>query len=198
MPERIFFIRHGETEWSLSGRHTGLTDIPLTEAGKNEARDLGKRFSAWKFDHVFTSPRQRAQQTCHLTGLTTPAEIDPDLSEWDYGDYEGRGSADIRKERPGWNIFQDGCPGGELPTTVSERADRLIARLRTLRGTIILFSHGQFGCVFAARWIGSPAITGQHFQLGTATISILGYDPNHPEIPVIALWNGSRQLPESV
>lgn len=122
------------------------------------------------------------------TGLQ--AKTESDLAEWDYGDYEGRRTSDIHKERPGWNIYRDGCPGGEIPAQASDRADRLIARLREMNGNIALFTHGQFGCVLAARWIGLPVIDGPHFLLGTASLSILGYDPDHPDIPVIVLWNG--------
>src|ERR1035441_2916332 len=153
MPLHLYLIRHGETEWSLSHQHTGRTDIPLTEQGEQDARKLGARLCATKFNRVFTSPMQRARRTCALVGLATGSEIEPDLSEWDYGDYEGQCTVDIRKKRPDWNIFQDGCPRGEMPAQVSDRADRLIARLRAMDGNIALFSHGQFGCVFAARWI---------------------------------------------
>jgi broad specificity phosphatase PhoE len=145
--------------------------------------------SATRFTRVLTSPMQRARRTCTLTGVAPVAEIEPDLSEWDYGDYEGQCTVDIRKKRPDWNIFRDGCPQGEIPAQVSDRADRLIARLRTMNGNIALFSHGQFGCVLAARWIGLPVFEGPHFVLGTASLSVLGYDPDHPKVPVIALWN---------
>lgn len=188
---RLYLVRHGETEWSLSRQHTGRTDIPLTEEGEQDARKLGERLRAVRFSHSFTSPMQRAQRTCTLTGLTPVAEIEPDLAERDYGDYEGQRSADIRKKRPDWNIFRDGCPQGEMPAQVSDRADRLIARLRGLRGNVALFSHGQFLCVLAARWIGLPLTEGPHFLLGTASLSILGYNPAHPKIRVIALWNVS-------
>ena len=189
MTLHLYLIRHGETTWSLTHQHTGRTDIPLTEHGEEEARQLGKRLSATQFARVFSSPSQRAQRTCSLVASTTGVEMEPDLAEWDYGDYEGSCTPDIRKQRPDWNIFRDGCPGGETPMQVSDRADRLIARLRTLGGKIALFSHGQFGCVLAARWIGLPVIEGPHFVLGTASLSVLGYDPDHPKVPVIALWN---------
>jgi broad specificity phosphatase PhoE len=198
-PLSLYLVRHGETEWSLSRQHTGRTDIPLTEQGEQEARKLGEQLRTTRFAHVFTSPMQRAQQTCALAGLTSVAEIEPDLSEWNYGDYEGLRTVDIRKGRPDWNIFRDGCPQGEMPAQVSNRADRLIARLRALEGNAVLFSHGQFLCVFAARWIGLPVIDGPHFLLGTASLSILGYDPDHSEVPVIALWNAfSHERLESV
>lgn len=190
-PLRLYLVRHGETDWSLSGRHTGRTDIPLTAHGENEARELAPRLRNIPFAHVLTSPLQRARQTCELAGLSPMAIIEPDLAEWDYGDYEGQHSVDVRKKRPDWNIYRDGCPHGDMPAQVSERADRLIAHLRTLDGNIALFSHGQFGCVLAARWIGLPLIEAQHFTLGTASLSILGHDPRHPEVAVIALWNAA-------
>ena len=185
----LSLIRHGETEWSISGRHTSRTDIPLTERGEVDARTLGDKLRATTFLRVFTSPMQRARRTCALTGLTPVAEVEPDLAEWDYGDYEGLRSLDIRTARPDWNLFRDGCPHGETPAQVSDRADRLIARVRTLDGNIALFSHGHFGCVLAVRWIGLPVIEGQHFRLGTASISTLGYEPDRPEMPVVTRWN---------
>ena len=189
MALHLYLIRHGETTWSLTHQHTGRTDIPLTEHGEEEARQLGNHLSESRFARVFSSPSSRAQRTCALVGLGEDAEIEPDLAEWNYGDYEGGCTADIRKVRPGWNIFSDGCPGGESPGQVSERADRLIARLRKLDGKVALFSHGQFGCVLATRWIGLPVLEGPHFVLGTASLSIFGYDPDHPAVPVILLWN---------
>ena len=189
MPLHLYLIRHGETTWSLTHQHTGRTDIPLTEHGEEEARQLGKRLGGTQFAHIFSSPSQRAQRTCTLVASTSGVEIESDLAEWNYGDYEGSCTPDIRKQRPDWNIFRDGCPGGETPMQVSGRADRLLARLRTLDGKIALFSHGQFGCVLAARWIGLPVIEGPHFVLGTASLSVLGYDPDHPKVPDIALWN---------
>jgi probable phosphoglycerate mutase len=189
MPPRLYFIRHGETEWSLSNQHTGRTDIPLTARGEDEARRLAQRLQGILFAHVLTSPRLRARRTCELAELGAVAKIEPDLAEWDYGDYEGRRSVDIRIERPDWNVFRDGCPQGETPAQVSARADRLIARLRAFDGTVAIFSHGQFGCVLAARWIGLPLQKAKHFQLGTASVSILSSDPHHSEVPVIAQWN---------
>ena len=191
MPPRLYLIRHGETEWSLAGRHTSRTDIPLTEQGERDARQLGGRVNAAGITRAFTSPRQRAQRTAALVGLTPVPELEPDLAEWDYGDYEGQLSVDIRKGRPDWNLFRDGCPRGELPAQVSDRADRLIARLRALDGNIALFSHGHFGCVLGVRWIGLPVIEAQHFLLGTASLSVLGNEPSRPEVPVITLWNSS-------
>ena len=185
----IYLIRHGETAWSLSGQHTGRTDIPLTARGEGEAKELAGHLEGISFAHVLTSPLLRAQQTCVLAGLGPEAEVAPDLLEWDYGDYEGQRSVDIRKQREGWNLFRDGCPHGETPVQVAERADRLLARLQCLDGNIALFSHGQFGCALAARWLGLPLIAAQHFILGTASRSILGRDPHHSEVPVIVQWN---------
>jgi broad specificity phosphatase PhoE len=197
MALHLYLVRHGETRWSLSHQHTGRTDVPLTEHGEEEARQLGERLGKTKFVHVFSSPSGRARRTCALIGLEKAAETEPDLAEWDYGDYEGRCTVDIRKVRPDWNIFRDGCPGGEAPGQVSDRADRLIARLRKLDGKVALFSHGQFGCVLAARWIGLPLIEGPHFVLGTSALSVFGYDPDHPAVPVISLWNAfSREMLE--
>jgi probable phosphoglycerate mutase len=188
----LYFVRHGETEWSLSGQHTGHSDIPLTPRGEDQARALASRLRAIHFDHILTSPRQRARRTCELAGLAAAATVDPDLSEWDYGEYEGRRTVDIRKERPDWNIFEDGCPGGESATQISDRVDRTIARLCALSGNIIVFSHGQFGCVLATRWIGLPVASAKHFAMATASLSILGYQPRHPETPVISLWNSQN------
>ena len=188
---KVHVIRHGETEWSLSGQHTGSTDIALTEQGERQARGLRGRLRSVTFTSIFTSPRRRAQQTCALSGLTPASEIDADLAEWDYGDYEGRRSVDIRKERPDWNLFRDGCPNGEMPTQVRERADRLITRLHALTGNIALFTHGQFGSVLVARWIGLPVINAENLPLGTASLSVLGFAANHPEVPVIALLNST-------
>jgi broad specificity phosphatase PhoE len=186
---RIYFIRHGETAWSLSGRHTGSSDIPLTENGVVQSRRLQPLLQSVSFAHVLISPRQRARQTCALAGLAHAAEIEPNLAEWDYGAYESLSTAEIRKTAPDWNIFRDGCPGGETAAQVSARADCLIARLSGLGGDIALFSHGQFGCVLAARWIGLAVIDGQHFALDTASLSILGTKPGHPDVPVVTRWN---------
>jgi probable phosphoglycerate mutase len=189
MDSRLYLIRHGQTEWSLSGQHTGRTDLPLTEQGEQDARDLATRIRAVRFSCVFTSPRQRARRTCELVGLDAVAQREPDLAEWDYGDYEGQRSEDIRKERPDWNLFRDGCPRGESPLQVSERADRVIARLRAVEGNTAIFSHGHFGRVLAARWIGLPVSHAQHFLLSTASLSILGYEHNLAEEFAILLWN---------
>ncbi len=189
---RLHLIRHGETAWSLSGQHTGRTDVGLTTHGEAQARSLGTLLDAIRFASVFTSPASRARRTCELAGPGLPAAaIDPDLAEWDYGQYEGKVSSDIWKDRPGWNCYRDGCPGGESPGDVSNRADRLIARLCRLRGNVALFSHGEFGCSLAARWIGLPVEQGEHLQLGTASLSILGFNPAHAGLHVIAQWNRS-------
>ena len=189
MPLRVYLIRHGETAWSLSGQHTGRTDIALTERGEQEARELGERLRTVRFNLVLTSPLQRARRTCDLSGFGSVAEVDPDLQEWDYGEYEGATSAEIRMVRPDWNLFRDGCPRGESPPEVSERADRVIARIRSSDGSIALFSHGHFGRVLAARWIGLPLIQAQRLLLNTGSISILGFEHNHAEEPAIILWN---------
>ena len=189
MPLRLYFIRHGETEWSLSGQHTSRTDIPLTEQGEQDARELAERIHPARFSRVFTSPRQRARRTCELAGLGAVAEVEPDLTEWDYGEYEGQRSADILRARPDWNLFRDGCPRGETPVQISDRADRFVARLRALDGNVALFSHGHFGRVLAARWIGLPVKQAQHFLLSTASLSILGYEHNLAEESAIVLWN---------
>lgn len=186
---QLYLMRHGETAWSLSGQHTGRTDIPLIEQGEQDARKLAERLRAVKFSRVFTSPLQRARRTCELAGLGDLAEIEPDLAEWDYGEYEGLRPVDIREGRPDWNVFRDGCPGGESPAQVSERADRVIARLRTLEGNIATFSHGHFGRVLAAHWIGFEIRQAQNLLLSTASISILGYEHNVAEVPAIVLWN---------
>ncbi|MFH1344119.1 MAG: histidine phosphatase family protein [Pseudomonadota bacterium] len=186
---RLYLIRHGETAWSLSGQHTGRTDIPLIEQGEQDARKLADRLRAVKFSRAFTSPLQRARRTCELAGLGDLAEVEPDLIEWDYGEYEGLRPVEIRKARPDWNVFRDGSPGGESPAQISERADRQIARLQTLEGNIAIFSHGHFGRVLAARWIGLQIRQAQHLLLGTASVSILGYEHNQVEMPAIVLWN---------
>jgi probable phosphoglycerate mutase len=194
-PLRLYLIRHGGTEWSLSGQHTGRTDLALTTRGRDEARTLEPILRAIQFMRVLTSPARRAQETCALAGLGGSAEIEPDLAEWDYGAYEGRTSCDIRQEWPGWEVFRDGCPGGETVDAVSLRADRLITRAAALSGNVALFSSGQFGCSLAARWIGLPVLQAQHLVLGTASISVLAYNPAHPDLPVIAHWNHAASDP---
>ncbi len=187
--QRVFLVRHGQTQWSLSGQHTGRTDIPLTAKGEAEARTLHERLRVIVFKQVFSSPLQRARQTATLAALTTPAEIQPDLAEWNYGEYEGLRSAEIRAMKPNWNLYKDGCPGGESRDQVSERADRIIALIRALEGNIAIFSHGHFGCVLAARWIGLEIEHASHFLLDTASVSILGYGHQSVAEPAIMLWN---------
>ena len=194
---KLCLVRHGETAWSLSGQHTGLTDLGLTAQGETESRALAPRLRSLAFTHVLVSPRLRARQTCALAGFGAASKIEPDLSEWDYGSYEGLRSADIRQVNPSWNIWLDGCPGGESPADVGARADRLIARLCTMQGTMALFSHGQFGAALAVRWTGLALVEGQHFALHTASVSLLGIDPRHPDRRTIELWNESRTPPSS-
>lgn len=184
----IYLVRHGETEWSRSGQHTGRTDIPLTPRGESAARALGEYLNRLKFAHVFSSPSQRAWRTCELAGFGGLAVRDPDLVEWDYGAYEGRLTADIKRERPDWQIFRDGCPGGESVADVTSRADRVVEKLRQLDGDILLFSSSHFLRALAVRWLGLDMIEGQHFILTTASISILGYDKSVDE-PAMRLWN---------
>jgi len=192
LPLQIYFIRHGETAWSLSGQHTGHTDLPLTPHGEAMARELAMTLNGTTFSLVLTSPRLRARTTCQLAGFGgTGVELEPNLAEWDYGDYEGLRTAEIHNLHPAWDVWKDGCPGGETPAGVGERADRLIARLRDLTGNVIAFSHGQFGRALAARWIGLPVTQGQHFAIAPASISILGFETDHPCSPVISLWNAT-------
>jgi len=186
---QIYLIRHGQTEWSQSGQHTGSTDIALTPHGEDEARHLRPWLSGIAFTRVLSSPRIRALRTAELTGIAAPVEVEPDLAEWDYGAFEGQRSAEIRLTNPYWSIYRDGCPGGESPEQITARADRLIDRLSAMSGNIALFSHGHFGRSVATRWIGLNLVEAQHFVLGTATVSILGFDPSHPETRVIASWN---------
>jgi broad specificity phosphatase PhoE len=189
----IYLARHGETAWSLSGQHTGRTDLPLTERGERNARALGQRLRRLAFVKVFTSPLQRAVRTCELAGFGAVAEIDPDLVEWDYGQYEGRRTAEIHAERPDWQLFRDGCPGGESPDQIGARADRVVGRLRAIKGEVLVFSSGHFLRVFAARWLGLDASAGRYLLLSTASLSALGYEHNLTE-PAIRLWNETRHV----
>ncbi len=191
MTSCLYLIRHGETEWSLSGRHTGRTELPLTPRGEDAARALGERLRQIDLARVLTSPRLRARRTCELTGLGAAAHPEPLLAEWDYGDYEGLTSAEISKMRPGWNVFRDGCPGGETPQQISDRADELIGRLRGLEGNSALFSHGHFGRVLAARWLGLPVADGRYFLLSPASLSVLGYEHDRRDQPALVLWNAT-------
>ena len=183
----VFAIRHGETAWSLSGQHTSTTDIPLTDNGRRLAERLAPVLAKETFALVLVSPRQRARETCELARLGAHAVIDPDLAEWDYGEYEGLTSRQIRERAPGWLLFRDGCPGGETPEEVGTRADRVIARARAVDGNVALFAHGHILRVIAARWIALPASAGQNFLLDTGTLSVLGH---YQEIPAIKIWNG--------
>ena len=184
----VYLARHGETAWSLSGQHTGLTDLPLTERGERNARRLGERLQGLTFAKVFTSPLQRASRTCELAGFGAVAEVDRDLLEWNYGEYEGRRTTEIHTERPGWQLFRDGCPGGELPGQVGARADRAVNRLRAVNGAVLLFSSGHFLRVLAARWLGLEPAAGQYFLLSTASLSAVSYEHNLSQ-PAIQLWN---------
>ncbi len=192
LPE-VYMVRHGETAWSLSGQHTGLTDIPLTEMGEDNALRVRERLDGKTFTTVLTSPLLRARRTCALAGFGDVAKVTPHLVEWDYGDYEGRKTADIRVDRPGWYLFRDGCPGGESLAAVAARADSLIAQLRAEGGRILLFSHGHFSRILAARWMGFDAENAMHFVLSTASLSILGYEHNLDD-PALLLWNDNHHL----
>lgn len=192
----IYLARHGETAWSLSGQHTGLTDLPLTARGERNASRLRQRLAGLTFAKVFTSPLQRARRTCELAGFGPVAEIDNDLLEWNYGEYEGRRTSEIRAERPNWQLFRDGCPGGESPQQVAARADRAVCRLRAVEGDVLLFSSGHFLRVLAVRWIGLELTANARlFMLSTASLSALGYEDSL-ERPVIRLWNETRHVEE--
>jgi probable phosphoglycerate mutase len=191
----VYLARHGETEWSLSGRHTGLTDLPLTARGERNARRLGERLQGLALAKVFTSPLQRATKTCEFAGFKSAAEVDRDLVEWNYGDYEGKRSAEILKERPGWQLFRDGCPGGESPAQIAERADRVVRRVRSVPGNTLIFSSGHFLRVFAARWLGLEPIAGRLFLLFTASVSALSYEHDLSE-PAVRFWNDTRHVEE--
>jgi broad specificity phosphatase PhoE len=189
-----WLVRHGETEWSLAGRHTGLSDLPLTARGEDTARALVARLRGLVVAKVYTSPLKRAARTCALAGYGDLAQTDPDLVEWDYGEFEGLTSREIRARQPGWTLFRDGCRGGETLTAVGARADRVVQRLRAVDGNTLVFSSGHFLRVLAARWLEEAPSTARHFVLGTAALCALGYDHDRTE-PVIRLWN---QLPQSV
>jgi probable phosphoglycerate mutase len=184
----VYLARHGETEWSRDGRHTGSTDLPLTEQGEQNAARLRTRLAGLVFASVLTSPLQRAKQTCELAGFAAVAQIDPDLVEWNYGDYEGRRTADIRAKLPGWELFRDGCPNGESPVNVAARADRVVARLRAINGNMLIFSSGHFLRVFAARWLGLEPLFGKYLMLDTASVSALSYEHDTTD-PAIRFWN---------
>jgi probable phosphoglycerate mutase len=184
----VVLVRHGETLWTRSGQHTGRTDIPLTEEGRREAELVGQALRGRTFALVLTSPRQRAAETCRLAGLGDAAVVRDDLAEWDYGAYEGRRTVDIREERPGWSLWRDGVPDGETAADVGRRADRIVQELRSAAGDAVIFGHGHFLRVLAARWLGLEPNEGRLFALDPATISILGYER---ETSVLRLWNES-------
>ncbi len=184
----IYLARHGETVWSLTGRHTGRTDLPLTERGERNARRLGKRLNGLVFEKVFTSPLQRALRTCELAGFKGVAEVDPNLVEWNYGEYEGLTTEEIYAKRPNWQLFRDGCPGGESPEQVGKRADHALRRLHECSGNVLLFSSGHFLRVLAARWLGLEPAAGRFFILRTAALSALGYEHGLSR-PVIEFWD---------
>ena len=187
----VYLVRHGETEWSLSGQHTGLTDLPLTAGGEEQARQLRDRLNSISFAKVFSSPLQRAKRTAELSGYGAVAELDRDLTEWNYGDYEGKKRDWILAGRPGWLIFRDGCPNGESPADVGIRADRVISRICRVDGNVLVFSSGHILRVLMARWLGLEPSGGRYFRLGTAALSILGFDHGKTDEPVLRLLNES-------
>ncbi len=189
----IHLARHGETAWSLTGQHTGRTDLPLTERGERNARRLGERLAGLAFEKVLTSPSQRATRTCELAGFGTVAEADADLVEWNYGDYEGLRTGQIHAHRPDWELFRDGCPNGESADQVGGRADRAVSRLRGVGGEVLIFSSGHFLRVLAARWLGLEPAVGRFFLLKTASLSALGYENNLRQ-PVIQFWDETRHV----
>lgn len=189
----VYVARHGETAWSVSGQHTGLTDLPLTEQGRQNALWLGPRLRGVNFSKVFTSPLQRAAQTCSIAGFGSIAERDADLVEWNYGEYEGLRTSEIHARRPGWQLFRDGCPGGESPEQIGARADRVVKRLRDIAGNVLVFSSGHFLRTLAARWLGLDAGVGRFFVLSTASLSALGYE-NDLAQPAVKLWNDTSHL----
>ena len=189
----VYLARHGETAWSISGQHTGLTDLPLTEGGERNARQLGEQLRVRRFARVFTSPLQRASRTCELAGFGATADIDHDLVEWNYGEYEGRRTQDIHAERPDWQLFRDGCPGGESPQQIGARADRVVQRLREIQGNVLIFSSGHILRVLSARWLGLEPAGGKYLLLSTASLSALSYEHNLSQ-PVIQLWNDTNHV----
>ena len=189
----VYLARHGETAWSLSGQHTGLTDLPLTDRGERNARRLSESLKGLGFSRVFTSPLQRAKRTCDLAGFGERAEIDRDLLEWNYGEYEGLRTLEIHAKRPDWQLFRDGCPGGESPEQVGERADRVVKRVREIQGNVLIFSSGHFLRVLGARWLGLEPAGGKYLLLSTASLSALGYEHNLSQ-PVIQLWNDTNHV----
>jgi broad specificity phosphatase PhoE len=183
----ITLVRHGETEWSKNGKHTSVTDLPLTPEGERVAKLLAGRLAGTTFDAVVSSPRARAVRTAELAGFAPT--LDADFAEWDYGEYEGLTTAEIRKSRPGWDLFADGCPGGESVAAITARADRAVAKLKARTGPVLVFAHGHVCRVLAARWVGQPVGFARHLLLGTATVSRLGFDHGKLDEPAVALWN---------
>lgn len=190
---KIYLARHGETIWSLSGQHTGMTDIPLTEQGEKNAKQLGKRLHETSFAKVFSSPLQRALKTCELAGFGNMVIPDPLLEEWNYGDYEGRTTTEIQQTQPEWFIFRDGCPGGETPAQVANRCDQMIEKMKAINDNILIFAHAHILRMLTTRWLGLAAEAGRLYFLSTASLSILGYEHNLSE-PVIRLWNDTSHL----
>lgn len=184
--QQIYLVRHGETEWSLSGQHTGITDIPLTEKGRSTAKQFQPLAAKMNFALVLTSPLERARTTCELVGLGKQAKIDRDLIEWNYGEYEGLTTKQIHVKSPEWMLFRDGCPGGESPEQICARVDRVIAKVRAVDGDVAIFAHGHILRVLAVRWLGFPVTAGCHFILDTATISVLSY---YRGFPAVKRWN---------
>ena len=189
----IYLARHGETVWSVTGQHTGVTDLPLTDRGERNAVRLGERLRGLVFTKVFTSPLRRAARTCELAGFGAVANVDRDLMEWNYGDYEGLRTVEIRAKRPDWHLFRDGCPNGESPVQIGARADRVVSRMRAIKGDVLLFSSGHFLRVFAARWLGLEPAAGKFLMLDTASLSALSYEHDLSQ-PAIRFWNDSRHL----
>jgi probable phosphoglycerate mutase len=189
----IYLARHGETAWSLTGQHTGRTDLLLTERGERNARRLRERLAGLRFVKVFTSPSQRAVRTCELAGFRTAAEVDANLVEWNYGDYEGLQTVQIQSQRPDWQLFRDGCPNGESPAQIGTRADQAVSRLREIEGDVLIFSSGHFLRVLAGRWLGLEPAAGRFFMLRTASLSALGYE-NNVSRPVIQFWDDTRHV----
>ena len=185
---QIVLVRHGQTEWSVSGQHTGTTDIPLTDAGRAQAEALGARLAGWRFERVLSSPLARALDTCRLAGMGDRVEVTDELREWDYGEYEGRRTLDIREDWPGWGLWVDGVPGGETVEAVGRRADGVIRSVRDAGGDVALFAHGHVLRVLAARWVGLPPDHGRLLALGTASISVLGWER---ETAVVERWTES-------
>ena len=189
----IYLARHGETAWSITGQHTGVTDLPLTKRGERNAARLRERLAGLVFAKVLTSPLQRAARTCELAGFGAVAEVDRDLVEWNYGDYEGLRTSEIHAKRPGWNLFRDGCPNGESPEQIGARADRIVRRVRVIKGNVLIFSSGHFLRVLAARWLGLEPAAGKYLMLSTASLSALSYE-NELSHPAIQFWNDTRHV----